>query len=171
MSNDNELYLTSLGSLETANDIFHKMVAGSKAYKKLISNNIYMEWTQLPILTKENFYALHDWQDIIPAETYATIYAIDRSSGSSSQNGGFFWPECKSQSNDALQKHQQIAIQTFKLKERKTLVIVGFSLGSWSGGMSFAFFFRLLALQENISLVVYTPGSEYEEIVEIVDKM
>lgn len=170
MLNNPDLHLTSLGSMETANSILQKMLAGSKAYSNLVSKNN-ITWNNLPILTKENFYGLHDWQDIIPEETYANIYAIDRSSGSSSKDGGFFWPECKTHNLDDLHKHQQIAIQTFKLKERKTLVIIGFSLGSWSGGMTFAFFFRLMALQEDISLVVYTPGNEYEEIVEIIAKM
>lgn len=180
LDNSSPLYLTALGSKELAYEVLQKMYVDSKAYRELLREKLniqkleelkHIEWSQLPLLTKKNFYALYPWKDLLSKETYDDIYAIDRSSGTTSKSGGFFWPELKSQYLHGIEEFKKLAIDTFKLNQRRTLVIVGFSLGSWSGGMTYSFFFKLLALQVNFPLVVFTPGNEHEEIIEIIEKM
>ena len=61
-------------------------------------------------------------------------------------------------------------VETYQLAKRKTLAIVGMSLGSWAGGEQFAFLFKMLALRPTLPLVTFSPGNQHVEILEIIDK-
>jgi phenylacetate-CoA ligase len=169
-----DLHLNEIGSREYAQSTFERMVAGSKAYRDYL-NSLglgHAFWNELPLLTKKNFYSAYPWQALIPHESYSDIYSVIRSSGTTSGQAasrGFFWPQLKSQDAQALLPLRKIVTDTFKLHERRTLVIIGLSLGSWAGGEQFSFFFKSLALMGQLPLVLFSPGNQHREILEIIE--
>src|SRR5262249_21409371 len=98
---------------------------------------------------------------------------ILRSSAAASgdgRGGGFFWPRLRSEDAKAEPHIHSTLIQAFQLDKNKTLAIVALSLGSWAGGEQFAFTFNTLALTSQLPLVVFSPGNQHGEIIEIIEK-
>jgi hypothetical protein len=157
------LQLFELGGLDSARVVFEKFYEGSKAYRDLIDRGSLRkaEWKNLPLLTKKSFYDSHPWRDIVPRDSYRFIYSIIRSSGTTNKDGssrGFFWPQLKNLDSRREPKSQEMLVETFQLQSRKTLAIIGMSLGSWAGGEQFSFLFKMLALRSMLPLVTF---SEY----------
>jgi len=176
-----DLFLTRFGSEAVARSVTERFYNGSPAYRRLIDATLQtvgksafheLRWEELPILTKDNFYAANPWREYLPKESYRDIYSILRSSGTTNADGtgrGFFWPQLRSHDIALGPQLQARLIETFQLDVRKTLVIVGLSLGSWAGGEQFSFIFKSLALQNGFPLVVFSPGNQHAEILELID--
>jgi phenylacetate-CoA ligase len=177
----NDFLLTRFGSEAFARDVADRFYAGSAAYRRLVDETLErlgksdlrdLNWDQFPILTKDNFYAANPWREFVPHESYRDIYSILRSSGTTNAVGtgrGFFWPQLRSHDIALAQELQARLVDTFQLDTRKTLVIVGLSLGSWAGGEQFSFTFKSLAMQCHFPLVVFSPGNQHAEILELID--
>jgi phenylacetate-CoA ligase len=177
----NGLLLTRFGSESVARSVAERFYNGAPAYRRLIDSTLHklgksgyheLAWDELPILTKDNFYAANPWREYVPKDSYRDIYSILRSSGTTSADGsgrGFFWPQLRSRDIALGQELQARLIETFQLDVRKTLVIIGLSLGSWAGGEQFSFIFKSLALQNGLPLVVFSPGNQHAEILELID--
>jgi phenylacetate-CoA ligase len=170
-----ELRLLELGCLDSARIVFEKFYEGSKAYRDLIDRGSKRkaDWKNLPLLTKKTFYDAHPWRDIVPRDSYRFIYSIIRSSGTTNKDGssrGFFWPQLKDLDSRAEPKSQEMLVETYQLQKRKTLAIIGMSLGSWAGGEQFSFLFKMLALRSMLPLVTFSPGNQHVEILEIIEK-
>jgi len=175
-----DLSLGSFGSAAAARDVIERFYAGSPAYKSLIDATLPrpgksdfrdLRWDELPILTKDNFYAANPWRDYVPRESYHDIYSILRSSGATNPDGtgrGFFWPQLRSHDMVLAPLLQARLIEAFALGTRKTLVIIGLSLGSWAGGEQFSSIFKTLALRSGFPLVVFSPGNQHAEILELI---
>ena len=174
--------LNEFGSRDAARGVLERWYGSSPAYRKLIDDTLAakgkselheMIWEEVPIITKKGFFAGQRWRDVMPKESYWDTYSIIRSSGTTSTDGanrGFFWPQLKSVDARMTPAMQSIIVKTFELAERKTLVVIGLSLGSWAGGEQMAFVFKALALQTALPLVVFSPGNEHGEILEIIEK-
>jgi phenylacetate-CoA ligase len=167
-----DLLLSQIGSPEVARSVYERMLKGSKAYAGLIGPQTDRPWKELPLVTKKGFYANHPWRDFIPKEAYSDVYSVIRSSGTSdgSKNRGFFWPQLKSVDAAMAPSVHSTIVKTFSLDKRKTLVIIGLSLGSWAGGEQYSFIFKSLALHSPLPLVVFSPGNQHQEIMEIIEK-
>jgi len=176
----NDLRLAHYGSEAVARDVIERFYAGSPAYRSLIDAGLQqlgksdlreVSWDDLPILTKDNFYAANPWRDFVPRESYHDIYSILRSSGTTNPDGtgrGFFWPQLRSHDTVLAPLLQARLIDAFALGTRKTLVIIGLSLGSWAGGEQFSFIFKTLALRNGFPMVVFSPGNQHAEILELI---
>jgi phenylacetate-CoA ligase len=175
-----ELVLSRLGSEPAAREVVERFYTGSIAYRRLIDailrqsakpNLRDLDWDEIPILTKDNFYAVNSWREYIPSELWRDIYSIIRSSGTTTPHGstrGFFWPQLRSQDATSSPLLEARLVETFQLGVRKTLAIIGLSLGSWAGGEQFAFTFKALALKTGFPLVVFSPGNQHGEILELI---
>lgn len=174
--------LSEIGDREEGRRVIERMAAGSPAYQSLIEETLKkagkkelrdLDWSEIPIITKRSFYAAHPWRDILPRDSYRDIYSVIRSSGTTDANGasrGFFWPQLRSQDVKMGPVLQAQIVENFQLAKRRTLVIIGLSLGSWAGGEQFSFMFKALALSTPLPLVVFSPGNQHLEILEIIEK-
>ncbi len=173
--NQSVISLSEMGCRDSARAVFEKFYQGSKAYRDLIDRGSSRgaAWNDLPLLTKKSFYDAHPWRDIVPRDSYRLIYSIIRSSGATNQDGsnrGFFWPQLKDLDARAESRSQAMLTETFQLDKKKTLAVVGMSLGSWAGGEQFSFIFKTLALRSTLPLVTFSPGNQHGEILEIIEK-
>jgi phenylacetate-CoA ligase len=174
--------MNSIGSNEEAWKIFNNMYHSSKAYQKFIqeklrelnkSNIDELNWDEIPIITKKEFYSAYEFQEILPKDSYKDIYTFYRSSGTTAgtTGRGFFWPQLKSDFLNNLDHNKNNIIDLLNLKQKSTLFIIGLSLGSWAGGEQLSFYLKDLALKNNLSLSVFSPGNMHAEIVEIIEKL
>jgi phenylacetate-CoA ligase len=173
--NQSDFELSEMGSADAARAVFERFYEGSKAYRDLVNRSASRagEWKTLPLLTKKSFYDAHPWRDIVPRESYRSIYSILRSSGTTNTDGssrGFFWPQLKDLDARMEPRIQSMLVETYQLDKRKTLVIIGMSLGSWAGGEQLSFFFKTLALHSTLPLVTFSPGNQHAEILEVIEK-
>ncbi len=174
-------WITSSGSQQTAWNNFKKMLVGSQAYQKLIDSQLKtlgkndfeeLSWPDVPVITKNEFYAAHPWQEVLPRESYKDIYTLYRSSGTTAtkSNRGFFWPQLKSDFLRMLPAFRESLLETYKINQKSTLMIIGLSLGSWAGGEQFSYIFKDIAINNDYPLVVFTPGNLHSEIIELIEK-
>jgi phenylacetate-CoA ligase len=174
------LHLESVGSRDEARAVFGRFFRGSSAYRAylgaqgLASSEVEADalpWERIPLLTKKGFYAAKSWRDLVPEEARRDVFAVIRSSGSTSggAGGGFFWPQLKSSAARLAPLYADTLIQTFALRDKGTLVITGLSMGSWAGGEQFSFMFKSLALRPDLRVVVFSPGNQHAEILEIIE--
>jgi phenylacetate-coenzyme A ligase PaaK-like adenylate-forming protein len=92
------------------------------------------------------------------------IFIIYRSSGTTNHLVIKVFLKSTEDQKDILEMQSKL-IETFKLKERRTLVVIGLSLGSWAGGEQISFLFKTLAFVQDIHLVVFSPGDQHSEII------
>ncbi|CAN5463014.1 hypothetical protein BH10PSE19_BH10PSE19_00900 [soil metagenome] len=173
--------LNCLGSKETGLAIFNKMLSTSVAYQKFITKKLHVDyeiftstpainWDIIPIINKKTFYAVYTWDEIIPPELKNNIYAIFRSSGSSSNGlkNAFYWPQLKSNDQDSISCYQQLVKKTFNLTNKRTLFIMGLNLGSWAGGIHISYVLKNVALLSDVNMTLYTPGNQLNEILDAI---
>lgn len=174
---------SAVGSRENAWAVVRKMFAESKAYREFVlaknpqlnvnSSNVLpdgIQWDDVPIVTKSSFYSKYSLFDLIPESNKNQIYSYIRSSGSQ-DNGtsrGFFWPQLLEDPDYLARGFSEILQQIVSHSDRKTLFIVGLSLGSWAGGEQIGFMTKLSALTKDLPLVVFSPGNQHEEILEMI---
>jgi phenylacetate-CoA ligase len=164
--------LSLIGNPEAAHAVAKQFHEESPAYRKLLGESL-PAFRELPILTKQNFYAEYSWKEIVPERNRADIFQIVRSSGPSradSRTTGSFWPKLKSIAKATGPLFDKMLAEGFRLREKRTLVIVGLSLGSWAGGNDFIAAFRGMATMGGMPLVLFSPGSQHEEILEALEE-
>ena len=57
---------------------------------------------------------------------------------------------------------------TFAIHQKKTLAIVGYSLGSWVGGDALSWNLKNIAVDSTYPFFVFSPGNNLDEIIEII---
>ncbi|CAN5462794.1 phenylacetate--CoA ligase family protein [soil metagenome] len=172
-----EFQLNTLGSKEAGVNILNKMLSSSIAYQKFIKHknihpNNLVEWDRIPILNKKNFYAAYPRHEIMPPELKTDVYTIVRSSGESNADGvsrGFYWLRLKSNEIAFSAVECQQTIKILNLLNKKTLFIVGVSLGSWSAGRT-SFTMSSIAMLPNVNMTVLSSGNQPTEILEAITK-
>ncbi len=170
----------NIGNKAEAREVAGRTFRSSHAYREFIRAMVGIEtekdfqtlpWEEIPIASKETLYATAAAVDLMPSENASNISSYLRSSGSSnpvSGGKGFFWPQLRDTVNISMQQWKSLVVGIFELDKRKTLAIVGMGLGSWSGGDRYNLMLKSLALETRLPLTVFSPGTTYSEIVEII---
>jgi len=123
---------------------------------------------QLPVTDKESYALAYPYEELMGKDR-DKILAIFRSSGSSGNS--FFWPVLKSSSRFIPQTARLFLERSFAIHKRKTMVVVGLGLGSWLPGENFSWGVKNVAMQVNYPFWVFTPGTNFQEIIEMIDRM
>jgi phenylacetate-CoA ligase len=174
------IQLRGSGSRERAWAVVERMYGASSAYRELIDGVLReagkrrvreLSWEQIPIITKESFYKRYPAKDYVPAENVRDTYTMFRSSGTTAASGnqGFLWPQLRADALENSARSQEGVIQAFSLHEKRTLVIIGSTLGSWLGGEHFSFVFKAIAQSVDFPMTVFTPGKNHAEIIEVIE--
>ncbi len=157
--------LTNIGSLKKAREIATAAFMEVPAYKEYCGTKICpKEWTAFPLSDKKNYILAYPDSQIL-APNASEMHTIFRSSGATGKS--VYWPQLKSAhrlSSWALQIYLE---NTFQIHQKRTLAIVGLSLGSWVGGDQMSSILKQCALQTPYSFSVFSPGNRHDEILEI----
>lgn len=144
------------------------------AYRKFLNRhnskfreiNDLNDFAKLPITDKENYIKCYDLEEMLGKNELKHSYTIERSSG----HGGdpLFWPR-QYAADKFFAKYIEIAfLQAYRIDTQSTLVILTFALGTWTSGEKTADALRKIASTGRYSLTVITPGTNIDEIVEIL---
>lgn len=118
-----------------------------------------------PLTDKRSYIQPHTIQALLSRE-YGDTFSIFRSSGSTGRP--CYWPQLKRSHRLTTRAFQIYLESCFGIHEKRTLAIVGLSLGSWIGGDQFSFLFKQSALQVPYPFGVFSPGNRYDEILDIL---
>jgi len=159
----------SIGSLQQAYKLVRRARNTIPAYQRHLAINpdIVNQWGSVPLLDKANYIQRNNLADLL-GQDYEQTYAIFRSSGSSGK--ATYWPQLKSSDNLSARALQAYLEACFSVHKKRTLVVVGLSLGSWIGGEHLAAQLKQAALMVPYPLTIFAPGNHYDEILEIVGK-
>jgi len=161
----------SLGSKVIAEEIAQRVQDGVPAYQHFLADKGLKgnePFEQLPQTDKESYALAYPFVELL-ADDFEQCFSIFRSSGSSGNS--FYWPQLKSASKSSPTALKAYLESTFAVHEKKTLAIVGFSLGSWIGGETISWTLKSIAVDTPYPFYVFSPGNNLDEIIEMIDKM
>lgn len=125
------------------------------------------DFRSLPVIDKNSYLRRFPLEELCLDGTLHDKYLIDRSSGYS--GASFFWPRLPTEDRD-YPRYMKLAYEQFYQIDRKpTLMVITLALGTWVGGEKISWATREIAMRGKHPFTVITPGSNIEEILEIVD--
>lgn len=159
---------SSLGSEEDALAIARRARQRVAAYGQFLDRHGIGDisaMASLPLMDKKNYMGPSAYKDLL-ADDYGRTFTIFKSSGSSGQS--FYWPQLKDEEGQLPALMRQFFETSFRIHERRTLVIVGLALGSWIGGEHVSWAMKSLAQTLPYTFSVFSPGSVHEEILAMI---
>jgi phenylacetate-CoA ligase len=166
-----KLTKTSLGSKFLARRVAQQIQQQIPAYQKFLAHQglqIPVDFEDLPISDKQSYILPSSLEDL-SGDRLDHSLSLYQSSGSSGNS--YYWPMLRSTNRFAIPATKFFLEKTFQIHKKKTLIIIASSLGSWLGGEHFSWTFKSLAQQVTYPLMVFTPGSNPEEIVTIIARL
>ncbi len=122
-------------------------------------------WSELPQTDKRGYLLAEPFADLL-GDDFAETYTIFGSSGSSGQP--FYWPQLRRDQTAVLAGLRDLLEQSFRIHERRTLVVIGLALGSWIGGEHLSWVMKSLAASSAYPLAVFSPGNRHDEIIGMI---
>ena len=123
------------------------------------------QFSRLPITSKRDYVDRYSLQQLCLGGRIDRAYSIERSSGHS--GGSYYWLRLPEE-DALLPQLVEHALTTFHHGDSKsTLVIVAFTLGTWTSGEKMAQAVREVAARGKCQMTAMTPGTNSEEILEI----
>lgn len=170
-----------LGELEDAGfkkalKLFNEAAIRVPAYKDFLKqNNINpkkirtkTDFDQIPITNKENYLKKYPLKDLVWDSSLEKYYIMSSSSGST--GNPFFWPRGLYQEIEGAIQSELIYNNFFNLKDKKTLYVIGFAIGTWIAGPYMLAATELVS-QKNGNIVVVTPGTDKELFISLVKNL
>src|SRR6185437_8865633 len=154
----------------SALNLFHRAAAHVPAYKDFLQKNhinpqkirTFKDFQLVPPINKKNYLRQYPLHKLAWDGTLATPLVWTATSGSTGEP--FYFPR-----NHALDEQYSLIIESFlkngsRGKEHSTLVIVGFGMGVWIGGLITYSAYEMAARKLNYPLSIITPGINKKEI-------
>lgn len=160
-----------LGSKQLAYDVAQRVQKSVPAYQKFLQKqevNVGDVFENLPLLDKETYALTYPWEELL-ADDFDECFSINRSSGSSGKY--FYWPQMKPKNRSSSTGSNNVLEGAFAIHQKKTLAILGFSLGSWFGGDAISWNLKNIAINTTYPFLVFSPGNNLDEIIEIISTM
>lgn len=121
----------------------------------------------LPLTDKAEYLLTRPYRDLLAGD-FADTFAVIRSAGTG--GNAFHWPQLKSDYAKWSFQLRFLLEAAFAIKDRRTLVIIGLSLGSWIGGDMFSWALKDVAVATPYLFTVFAPGNLHDEIIEAIGK-
>lgn len=127
------------------------------------------DWQKIPPMDKQNYISQHTQNELVLDENLGQAGKIvSLSSGSSGQ--AFYWPRAGWQEIEGALFHELLLTSLFKINERKTLVVVAFSMGSYLAGTYTYNSVRWVGAK-GYDLTVITPGLGETDALSMIAKL
>jgi phenylacetate-CoA ligase len=158
-------------------DLFHTIARRVPAYKDFLAKEhveekkirTYGDFTKyVPLIDKENYITQYPLADLCLDGNLFTNRIISSSSGSTGEP--FFWPRGQSQDEEGAVMHKLLFDDIFAMNQKKTLVVICFSMGSWIAG-SFTTAATIAYIDKGNPVNVITPGLDKGETINALKKL
>jgi phenylacetate-CoA ligase len=123
------------------------------------------DFAGIPPVTKQNYLRQYPLRDLLWDGDFANAHLISMSSGSSGTP--FFWLRGRQSILDSVHLHDRIFTNSFGTREKSTLCIIAFAMGTWIAGTYTTFAVTELANRGH-RIVAITPGINIQENVYIL---
>ena len=160
-----------LGSEKIAEEVAQRAQKMIPAYKLFLEDKgikLGESYERLPQMDKESYVLAYPFDELL-ADDYEEMLAIYSSSGSSGKP--FYWPTLKSNSRSVPAGTRRLLEDWFAIDRKKTVAIVGLSLGSWIGGEYISWALKTMALDTSYLFWIFSPGNHHDEIIKMVCQM
>lgn len=156
--------------------LFRSVAAEVPAYRDFLQKqgidatqvNNFDDFRALPLVTKANYMRAYPLPALCRHGRLTDCEMIAVSSGSTGT--ALFWPRSLNHELDIATRFEQVFHSSFNARERSTLVVICFALGTWVGGMYTTLCCRYLA-QKGYLLTLVTPGNNKHEIYRAVTEL
>lgn len=143
-----------------------------KAYTRLLeketgSDSLPGHFTDLPILTKQNYLLEYPLEELCRENDLDNIHLIGSSSGFS-KTGAVYWPKRPCDEAGYMKAIEQMFIDTAGIDRKKTMIVECLAFGLWIGGMQIAAAIRNIALSGKYRLTIATPGLDLKAAADVV---
>ncbi len=169
---DSEFFISE--GIKRALDTFQQTAKRVPAYKDFLEKNgikphqikNIFDFKTLPTTNKKYLrsYKLNDlcWD--------GNLHDLDMISTSSGSTGEpFYWPRGLDQEEEVT-KIYEIIYKTFKADKKKTLLVIGYSMGNWIAG-TFTLTATMRLAQKGYPITIISPGIIVEEIVKAIKNL
>lgn len=144
------------------------------AYKDLLRKNkvnpnkikTFEDFKSVP-LTNKRYLRSYKLNELCWDGNLQDMDMISTSSGSTGEP--FYWPRGAAQEEEVTKLYELI-YRTFKADKKKTLVIIGYSMGNWVAG-TFTLTATMRLAQKGYPITIISPGIIVEEIVRAVKNL
>lgn len=120
---------------------------------------------KLPIIDKETYLRGNEFERLVSGQI-SSAYSIQRSSGYSGTPT--YWLKTSNEARKSSSSFRLVWDQYLNPGGEKTLVIVGFSLGTWVSGTDVLRLCYDLVISSRRKLTTVSPGEDVEETLEII---
>lgn len=156
--------------------LFHETARNVPAYRAFLSERgvdpadveSTGDFARLPLLTKDGYLKKYPLASRCRAGELSTSDTIAVSSGSTGDPT--FWPRSIADELAVATRFEQVFADSFGSRQRRTLAVVCFPLGTWVGGMFTAACCRHLAAK-GYPIFTVTPGNVKAEILRVVSAL
>ncbi|WP_283133132.1 phenylacetate--CoA ligase family protein [Rhizohabitans arisaemae] len=160
------------GPREAVVDLFHRVAATVPAYGDFLSSHgvtpssirTYEDFVRLPLTDKAGYTRRYPLPELCRYGDLTACDMIAVSSGSTGQPS--FWPRASYDEQGITERFAQV-FEAFGARERRTLAVVCFALGTWVGGLYTAACCRHLAAR-GFPITVVAPGNDKREILRVI---
>lgn len=153
--------------------LFHDVAERVPAYAELAAARgvdvarvrTYEDFERLPLVDKKSYVARYP----LPRRCWdGKIEACDRVAVSSGSTGEpTFWPRALVDELTVARRFEQVFVDAFCARERSTLAVIAFPLGTWVGGIYTSSACRHLASLRGLPITTVTPGNNKDEILKV----
>ncbi|UBU17237.1 phenylacetate--CoA ligase family protein [Nonomuraea gerenzanensis] len=155
-------------------ELFHQVAATVPAYGRFLTEHgvdparitTLAGFARLPMTTKENYTHRHPLPDLCRDGVIGDLIAV--SSGSTGAPS--FWPRSVADERVIADRFEEVFAGSFRSRERRTLAVVCFALGTWVGGLFTVACCRHLA-ERGHRITVVAPGTDRREIVRVLPEL
>lgn len=155
-------------------ELFRQVAATVPAYGRFLAEHevdpakitTLDDFARLPMTTKENYTRRHPLPDLCRNGVIGDMIAV--SSGSTGVPS--FWPRSADDERVIADRFEEVFRDGFRARERRTLAVVCFALGTWVGGLFTVSCCRHLA-ERGYPITVVAPGTDRREILRVIPEL
>lgn len=149
-------------------ELFHEASKRVPAYKKFLKEHdirpgsvkTFDDFTKLPTIDKDNYLRKYPLEELLWDGNMFSGNLISVSSGSSGKP--FYWLRGPEQQREAAEIYTRIYKEIFQCDQKKTLLVVCFSMGTWIAG-SYTTLGGMDAANNGLKINVITPALELRD--------
>lgn len=153
--------------------LFHDVAESVPAYRQFLASSgldpasvrSAEDLRRVPATNKANYHRRYTLAELCRGGVLEAKDFLAVSSGSTGEPT--LWPRAARDEFGTSFRFEQVLADSFRARERRTLGVVCFSLGSWVGGMFTTFACRNIAAK-GYPLTLVTPGNQRAEILRVV---
>jgi len=168
--------VTPVRGRQTAVRLFWEMAERVPAYNDFLKKHRFnprsvttaSDFPKIPVIDKDNYLRQYPLEMLSWDGDLSSTRMISVSSGSTGRP--FFWPHGRDQHREGTLLHKYIYDRIFGISDKKTLVVICFSMGTWIAG-PFTLLSTIGVSDHHEVLNTISPGIEKEDAVQAIKNL